>query len=254
MRRGQLRDLGLIVLMAAVPLVVLRPLQDAPLIDDWAFAWSVEHLLRTGELKILDWSVSLNVAQVLWGALFCLPVGFSFTALRFSTWVVSLVGLFGLYALLRELGASRRDTLTGVALVYFYPVYFILSVSFMTDVPFVATVTWFFAALVRAVKRDSSRALGAALVLACLAVAIRPIGIFLSGVLLLTPPRPAAGWRPRIRHLAVAAAPSSSWGSWCSPVSRSRRTARPSSGSRAPGPGGRRCWGAGSRTFRAGWP
>jgi Dolichyl-phosphate-mannose-protein mannosyltransferase len=196
-----------VILMSAVPLVALRPLQNAPFVDDWTYAWSVEHLLRTGELKILDWSVSLNVAQVLWGALFCAPFGFSFTALRLSTWVSSLLGLLGLYAMLRELGASRRDTLVGVALVCFYPVYFILSFSFMTDVPFVATVIWFFATLIRSLKRNSARALAAAVLFACLAVAIRPVGVFLSGVLLLMPWPPSTRWGPLMRRLALAAAP-----------------------------------------------
>jgi Dolichyl-phosphate-mannose-protein mannosyltransferase len=206
-RRGQLADLGLIVLMSAGPLVALRPLQDAPFIDDWTYAWSVEHLLRTGRLKILDWSVSLNVAQVLWGALFCIPFGFSFTALRVSTWVASLLGLLGLYALLRELGASRAHALLGVAVVAFYPVYFILSVSFMTDISFVAMVIWFFAALARALERRSVRALVAAVLLACLATAIRPVGIVLSGVLLLAPWPRSTGWRAPLPRLAGAAAP-----------------------------------------------
>ena len=205
--RGHLPDLGLVILMWAVPLVALRPLQNTPFIDDWTYAWSVEHLLRTGELKILDWAVSQNVAQVLWGALFCAPFGFSFTALRLSTWVASLAGLVGLYTLLRELGARRADTLVGVALVAFYPVYFMLSFSFMTDVPFVAMVTWFFAALVRALKRHSTRALAAAALFACVAVAIRPVGVFLSGVLLLAPWPPWSRWSPSLRRLAVAAAP-----------------------------------------------
>jgi hypothetical protein len=206
--RGRwLSDLGVIVLMSAVPLLVLRPLHDTPFVDDWAYAWSVEHLLRTGELRILDWSVSLNAAHVLWGALFCAPLGFSFTALRLSTWVLSVLGLVGFYVLLRELGASRRDTLLGVALVCFYPVYFILSFSFMTDVPFVALVMWFFAALVRSVARESDGALAAAVVFACLAVAVRPVGVFLSGVLLLTPRPPLGGWGALGRRLVVAAAP-----------------------------------------------
>lgn len=206
-RREQLSDLSGIILISVVPLVGLRPLQDTPFIDDWTFAWSVEHLLRTGELKILDWSVSLNVAQVLWGTLFCAPFGFSFTALRLSTWVASVLALVGFYTLLRDLGASRRDTLMGVALVYFYPVYFILSFSFMTDIPFVAMVIWFFAALTRAIKRDSGLSLAAALLFACVAVAIRPVGVFLSGVLLLTPRLPSTGWSPRLRRLAIATAP-----------------------------------------------
>lgn len=193
--------------MSAAPLVALRPMQNAPFVDDWTYAWAVEHLLQTGELRILDWSVSLNAAQVLWGALFCVPFGFSFTALRLSTWVLSLLGLFGLYALLRELGASRRDTLLGVALVGFYPVYFILSFSFMTDVPFVAMMIWFFAALVRSLVRDSARALAAAVLFACLAVAIRPVGVFLSGVLILVPWPQSSGWGSFLRRLGVAAAP-----------------------------------------------
>jgi Dolichyl-phosphate-mannose-protein mannosyltransferase len=206
--RGRwLLDLGLIVLLSAAPLVVLRPLHDTPFVDDWAYAWSVEHLLQTGELRILDWAVSLNAAHVLWGALFCAPFGFSFTALRLSTWVLSLLGLVGFYVLLRELGASRRDTLLGVALVGFYPVYFILSFSFMTDVPFVVIVICFFATLVRSVTRDSDGALAAAVVFACLAVAVRPVGVFLAGVLLLTPRPPLRGWGALGRRVVVAAAP-----------------------------------------------
>ena len=193
--------------MWLVPLAMLRPLHDTPFVDDWAYAWSVEHLLRTGKLRILDWSVSLDAAHVLWGALFCAPFGFSFTALRLSTWVLSLLGLVGFYVLLRELGASRRDTLLGVALVGFYPVYFILSFSFMTDVPFVALVIWFFAALARSVARESTGALAAAVVLACLAVAIRPVGVFLSGVLFLAPRPPLIGWGALARRVVVAAAP-----------------------------------------------
>jgi hypothetical protein len=206
-RRALLSDLVVIVLLSAAPLVALRPLQNVPFIDDWTYAWAVEHLLDTGRLKILDWSVSLNVAHVLWGALFCLPFGFSFTALRLSTWVLSLLGLVGLYVLLREMGASRRDTLVGVALVGFYPVYFILSLTFMTDVPFAVVVIWFFAALGRSRTRGSTAALAAAVGLACLAVAIRPVGVFLSGVLLLEPWPPSIRWRAVGRRLAASAAP-----------------------------------------------
>jgi hypothetical protein len=206
-RRALLSDLVVIFLVSVAPLVALRPLPNVPFIDDWTYAWAVEHLLDTGRLKILDWSVSLNVAHVLWGTLFCLPFGFSFTALRLSTWVLSLLGLVGLYVLLREMGARRRDRLVGVALVGFYPVYFILSFSFMTDVPFVVVVIWFFAALVRSRARESTAALAATIGLACLAVAIRPLGIVLSGVLFLEPWAPPVHWRPLARRVVVAAPP-----------------------------------------------
>jgi hypothetical protein len=193
--------------MSGLPAVALRPFQNTPFVDDWTYAWSVEHLLRTGQLRILDWSVSLNVVHVLWGALFCVPFGFSFTALRVSTWVASLLGLVGLYTLMREMGARRADALLGVGVVAFYPVYFILSFSFMTDVPFVALMIWFFAALARALARASTRALVAAVLLACLATAVRPVGVLLAGVLLLAPWPRATGWWPPLSRLAAAAAP-----------------------------------------------
>lgn len=193
--------------MSGLPVVLLRPLQDTPFIDDWTYAWSVEHLLRTGRLKILDWSVSVNVVHVLWGALFCVPFGFSFTALRVSTWVASLLGLVGLYVLMRELGARRADALLGVAVVAFYPVYFILSFSFMTDIPFLTLMIWSFAMLARAIARGSVRVFVAAVVLACLATAVRPVGVLLSGAFLLAPWPRATGWRPPLSRLAAAAAP-----------------------------------------------
>ena len=69
-----------ITICAVLIAALLRPFQNTPFVDDWAYAWSVEHLLRTGEMRILDWSTSINIVQVAWGALFCVPFGFSFTA------------------------------------------------------------------------------------------------------------------------------------------------------------------------------
>ena len=105
--REEFRDLGLITLIAAIPVLLLHPFQDAPFLDDWTYAWSVEHLLQTGELRILDWSTSIHLTQILWGTLFCLPFGFSFSALRLSTWVLALLSLWGLYFLLREMDVPR---------------------------------------------------------------------------------------------------------------------------------------------------
>src|SRR5678815_1131209 len=93
----QSRDLIGIALAACIPVLLLRPFQNAPHVDDWVYAWSVEWLLKHHELRTLEFSASINVIQTLWGALFCLPFGFSFTALRVSTWALSVLGLGGLY-------------------------------------------------------------------------------------------------------------------------------------------------------------
>jgi 4-amino-4-deoxy-L-arabinose transferase-like glycosyltransferase len=185
----------------------LSPLQNVPFGDDWTFAWSVEHLLDAGEFRILDWSTSLNVVHVLWGALFCLPFGFSFTALRLSTWVASLLGLVGFYGLLRELGVSRRHALTGAAVLGFYPVYFILSFTFMTDVPFLAAMTWCLWALVRALRTRRDVPLVGAAVCACLAIGIRPVGIVLPGAMLAGLLFHSDRWGIRAHRLLLVAIP-----------------------------------------------
>jgi hypothetical protein len=72
---------------------------------------------------VLNYADNANVAQILWGSLFCLPFGFSFTALRVSTWLLAVGGLCGLYLLLRELEVSRRDAILGTATLGVYPVF-----------------------------------------------------------------------------------------------------------------------------------
>ena len=155
LNRDYFRDFLGIAVAAIVPLFLLKPLQNTPFIDDWVYAWPVEHWLQTGDLQILDNSSSINVGQVLWGTIFCLPFGFSFTALRLSTWTLSVACLFGLYLTLRELGVFRRDSLIGVATLGLNPVYFILSFTFMTDIPFLTALVWFSYALIRAVRQRS---------------------------------------------------------------------------------------------------
>src|SRR5262249_47520238 len=142
MASERIRDCFWIVLSEAVLALVLSPFQNTPFIDDWVFAWPVEELLQHGQLKFLEYNLSVNVPGVLWAALFCLPFGFSFTALRVSTWVLALSSLCGLYLTLRDLGVSRRDSLLGTASLGLYPIFFILSFTFMTDVPFVACLVW----------------------------------------------------------------------------------------------------------------
>ena len=46
------QDACAIALAGLVALAALRPLQDVPFVDDWTYAWSVEHLLQTGRLGV----------------------------------------------------------------------------------------------------------------------------------------------------------------------------------------------------------
>ena len=196
-----------IALSAIVPLLLLAPLHDTPFIDDWTYAWSVETLLRGGGLQRLDWSVHGNAFQVLWGALFCLPGGFSFTALRASTWALGTSGLIALYLMLRELGIDRRDALLGTATFGANPIVFTLSFTYMTDVPFIALATWSSLAMILALRRRSEAWLAAAALGAALAVGIRAVGVVLPVAMALTLLVAAGRWGRHPRRVALAVLP-----------------------------------------------
>jgi len=157
--------------------LILLPFGSVPAVDDWVYAWSVEWLLTHRRLEVLDFSSNASYAQTVWGALFCLPFGFSFAALRLSTWVLSFVALAGTYRLLRDAGASESAATLGTAALAAFPPFMVLSFSFMTDVPLVAVETWTLVFFARAWRSDSSRDLWIGTALACCAAAIRVVGL-----------------------------------------------------------------------------
>ena len=102
-REDRLILVGITGVMLAMSVLVYSPV-EVPVVDDWTYAWSVEHFLHTGELRMLEWSAHYPLAQILWGALFSRLWGFSFAVLRLSTLVLAWAGLFAFFLTLRELG------------------------------------------------------------------------------------------------------------------------------------------------------
>ena len=176
---------GNLVLLYSCAAILIRPFADLPFHDDWTYAWSVEHLLETGELQVLDWSVHYPFVQILWGTLFCLPLGFSFTALRVSTVVLAWLGALALYGTLRELGRTRGESVMATLVLVVNPVFFVLTFSFMTDVPFVSLANVAFLFIVRGICRKSSAQLWIGCAFATSAFFIRQIAIAIPASLLL---------------------------------------------------------------------
>ena len=135
---GAIRDMLLLASVWVVSLVVVNPLGDFPLNDDWSFGLTVKNLLQNGDFRPTGWTSMPLITQALWGALFCLPSGFSFNALRFSTLTLSLGSLLVVYFLVRQLHPSRLLAVFAALTVAFNPIYYALSNTFMTDVPFTA--------------------------------------------------------------------------------------------------------------------
>lgn len=168
-------NLLIIILGWIVIAILVNPLGDFPLNDDWAYAESVKYLLETGNFQLPGWAVANLLPQVLWGALFCLPFGFSFTALRFSTLILGLLGIIATYLLFKEISSNKKIALFCALLIAINPIYLALSYTFMTDVPHftlsVISLYFFYLGL----KKDSLKNIIIALLFALIALLIRQV-------------------------------------------------------------------------------
>lgn len=115
---------------------------DFPLNDDFAYAYSTRTYLETGRFERLAWTYTPIVSHVALGVLASKLLGFSFVSLRLSTLLMGLLGVLGTYALCRKLSVSRPRSALAAACLAWNPIYFSLSFTFMTDVPFTALIVW----------------------------------------------------------------------------------------------------------------
>jgi hypothetical protein len=153
--------------------LLINPVGNFPLNDDWSYGRSVQALLERGTFELTDHTGMTLIAQVAWGAVFSMPGGFSFTALRASTLVLGLIGVLATYGLLREVRVDRRIAMIGALLIATNPLYVVLAFSFMTDVPFFAVSIVALLFLVRGTLRGRDGQLLLGLFFATLALLIR---------------------------------------------------------------------------------
>jgi len=128
--------LGWIVMTALV-----NPVGDFPLNDDWQYAYPVKTLVKEGKLEMQGVFAPNIILQVGWGSLFCwLGGGFSFTLLRYATLVLALASVVLMYFTSRKLKLNHWQAFIGAVALATSPLFFNLSFSFMTDVPFLCAM------------------------------------------------------------------------------------------------------------------
>jgi len=127
-----------LVLLLLLTNVLVSPIGEFSLNDDWIYAKAVQRLLEEGQYRGHSYLVATFAAQAYWAALFCKVFGFSFTTLRISTLVLSVVGAWAMARCGLALGLSRNLALLCGVLVAINPLVLNLSYSFMSDAPFLA--------------------------------------------------------------------------------------------------------------------
>ncbi|MCP4440170.1 MAG: glycosyltransferase family 39 protein [Aureispira sp.] len=149
---------------------------DFPLNDDWAYAHNVYHLSEHNTLKFSDWPAMTLLAQMYWGALFCKIFGFSFVVLRISTLILGWIGLLTFYQLLWEQSKHAHFAFLGSLLLLFNPLFFSLSYTFMTDVPFLSVTILSLLYYNRSLGTEHWKSIAAGTLFAIIAILIRQLG------------------------------------------------------------------------------
>ena len=178
----------------SVSMLVVNPLGDFPLNDDFSYGRSVFNLVEEGRWQFDEWYGMTLAGHVLWGAVICFISGFSFTALRFSTLLSALPGLFAFFYIGKELGQPRPVAFFATLVLMFNPLFFSLSYTYMTDVPFVSALLVGLLFFIKYFKTEKNKWLAGATAMSLVAVSIRQLGLVLplSFALLWVA---AGGWR-----------------------------------------------------------
>ncbi|QGZ53960.1 hypothetical protein [Paraburkholderia acidiphila] len=177
------RDYAAILIPLAIWLVavlLVNPTGDIPLNDDWSYSIPVRTLLETGQFTPGGYTSMTLIGQTYWGALFCLPFGFSHTALRVSSLAAAAIALVALALLLQDARCDRRKTIVATLVLGLNPIWLVLSVSFMTDIEFAAYSIVATAFFCRYLRSRNGLTLLAALAFALAAVSVRQLGLNLA--------------------------------------------------------------------------
>jgi hypothetical protein len=168
-----------ILILAAIWLamaVLVNPIGNFPLNDDWSYGYSVRKLVEQGIMTFSFWVSMPLIALIYWGALFCIPFGFSFTALRISSLVAGLIGVLAVYFIFDKINSDKRISFLAALIMAVNPLYFSLANTFMTDVPFFAASAVSLLFFYNGIQKKSMPSILMGTVFGCFATLIRQFG------------------------------------------------------------------------------
>ncbi len=96
----------LTVFIWLLALIIINPIGDFSINDDWAYSWGVCNL-NNGDFKLSDWNSASFIAQLFWGFGWSKVFGFSFSILRISTLFLSLIGIIILNKILLNFNINK---------------------------------------------------------------------------------------------------------------------------------------------------
>lgn len=131
-----------------VQIIVISPLGEFALNDDWVHTVTIYNFLKFGVLSYPDWISPNSHILMAYGAVLGTVFGFSFSLFRISTIVFSWGIIILMYRLLRKCDVPVVSSLLLALLIWANPIFMNLSYTFMSDIPslffLVASLYWYF--------------------------------------------------------------------------------------------------------------
>jgi 4-amino-4-deoxy-L-arabinose transferase-like glycosyltransferase len=130
------KHFSILVLVFIIAEIIIAPVGDFPLNDDWSYAKGVRVFNETSEFNFGTWPAMTLCSHILWGSLFTRVFGFSHFVLRFSTIVSAIIAIIFLYKLIVKINGNKTTATFVCAVMLFNPIFFNLVNTYMTDVNF----------------------------------------------------------------------------------------------------------------------
>lgn len=190
------RVLLLLTALFVLLTLLLNPIHNFPMGDDWEYARTVQQLLTTGHFYRSPVVQATAFFPAVWGALFSSVLGFSFTTLRLSTLPLAAGTILLFYLILGELDFESSSRLLGALTLLVAPLFVFNAYSFMTDVPFLFWLLLSLWCSLRAFRRGGLAWLAAGSLCAAVAFLTRQLGLALpvAVVLAVLIYRPRSDW------------------------------------------------------------
>jgi hypothetical protein len=158
---------------AVIAMTVPWGQQDIPLNDDWAYARGAIRFAHGEGIHYGKWAAMPLLGQWLWALPFVRVFGANHIVLRTSVILLSWLGLWGLFDLLKHGGVKADLAAVATMTLAACPLFFLLEGTFMSDVPALSFALLALALYGRAIRSAQLLLLGCAFVVACLAVTTR---------------------------------------------------------------------------------
>jgi hypothetical protein len=186
----QLRPQALLCALAlAFCALIIHPVAEIGIIDDWSYIKSAEVFAQTGHIVYNGWSNPMVGWQLLAGALFIKVLGFSFTAVRMSALFIGMLTAFLIQRSFVRAGLLEFNATVGTLTFVLSPLYLPLALTYMTDLFGLLGMVVCFYACLRALQAADDK--GAAIWI-CVAAVLNALGgtarqIAWLGVLVMVP-------------------------------------------------------------------